>query len=108
MIEIVNEVNRGFATKYPKGIEPFQIMTRILEDAGELAQQVNLFEGSGIKQEKHGEPNRAHLAHEAFGLLITLFQLIDYYELHQLVQETLESARGNLRRDGYLVTPDEA
>ena len=99
MIDKVNEVNRGLATKFPEGINPFQIMTRILEEAGELAQQVNLFERSGIKQEKYGEPDRAKLAHEARGVLLTLFQLIDYYRLHDEVEASVLTARSNLRRD---------
>lgn len=72
MIDKVNEVNRGFAAKYPDGMEPFQIMTRMLEEAGELAQQVNHFEGSGIKQKKYGEPDRAKLASEAAAVLWSL------------------------------------
>jgi NTP pyrophosphatase (non-canonical NTP hydrolase) len=36
-------------------------MTRLLEESGELAQQVNHFEGAGVKREKYGEPDGKNL-----------------------------------------------
>jgi len=33
-------VARGFSQRFPEGDDPFQIMTRLLEECGELAQQV--------------------------------------------------------------------
>jgi len=37
-------------------------MPRLLEEWGELAREVNHFEGSDVKAEKHVEPDRAQLA----------------------------------------------
>ena len=39
----------GYNKKYPEGNTPFQIITRLCEEAGELASAVNHFEGSGAK-----------------------------------------------------------
>jgi NTP pyrophosphatase (non-canonical NTP hydrolase) len=64
MIEAVTAINQGLARKFPHGNNPYQIMTRLLEEAGELAQQVNHFENSGVKRDKHGEPDRARMAQE--------------------------------------------
>ena len=102
MYETVTAINRGFARKFPNGIEPYQIMTRLLEEAGELAQQVNHFENSGVKRDKHGEPDRAKLAQEAKGVLLTLFQVVAYYELEPELRASLEYTQHNLRRDGFL------
>jgi NTP pyrophosphatase (non-canonical NTP hydrolase) len=33
-------------------------MTRLLEECGELAKEVNHFEGTGIKRQKYGEPDK--------------------------------------------------
>ena len=57
--EQLRAVARGFSLRFPPSDDPFQMMTRLLEECGELAQQVNHFEGSGVKREKHGEPDRA-------------------------------------------------
>jgi NTP pyrophosphatase (non-canonical NTP hydrolase) len=59
----------GLNAKFPGGDEPFQMMTRVCEEAGELAKAVNHVEGSGIKIEKYGPPDRPHLAEEIHHLL---------------------------------------
>jgi NTP pyrophosphatase (non-canonical NTP hydrolase) len=102
MFDTVRLINQGWARKFPKGNEPFQIMTRILEEAGELAQQVNHFENSGIKHDKYGEPDRAKLAQEAKGVLVTLFQVVAYYDLEPELQLSLDQTAQRLRADGYL------
>lgn len=102
MLDTVNAINRGFVNKFPHGNEPFQIMTRLLEEGGELAQQVNHFEGSGVKQAKHGAPDRAKLAQEAKGVLLTLFQVVAYYELEAELQAALDQTLARLRSDGFV------
>lgn len=39
-------------------------------------------------------------------MLLTLFQLVDYYGLHDEVESSLELAGSNLRRDGHLPSDD--
>ena len=73
MLDKIKAVNRGLEHKFPGGDAPFQIMTRLLEESGELAQQVNLFEDSGVKRQKYGEPDRAKLAQEVKGVLLAVF-----------------------------------
>jgi NTP pyrophosphatase (non-canonical NTP hydrolase) len=102
MIEAVTAINQGLARKFLGGHNPFQIMTRLLEEAGELAQQVNHFENSGVKRDKHGEPDRARMAQEVKGVLLTLFQVVDYYELAPELQASLAYTAEQLRKDGFL------
>ena len=45
----------GYTNRFPNGNNPFQIATRILEECGEVASEVNHFEKSGIKSLKHGK-----------------------------------------------------
>jgi len=102
MFDTAKLINQGWARKFPSGNEPFQIMTRILEEGGELAQQVNHFENSGIKRDKYGEPDRAKLAQEVKGVLLTLFQIVSYYDLEAELQASLDQTVQRLRADGYL------
>jgi NTP pyrophosphatase (non-canonical NTP hydrolase) len=102
MFDTIKTINQGFARKFPHGNEPYQIMTRLLEEGGELAQQVNHFQDSGVKQKKHGPPDRAKLADEVKGVLITVFQLVEYYKLQAELQTSLELTEGRLREDGFL------
>jgi NTP pyrophosphatase (non-canonical NTP hydrolase) len=101
-IEKLHDVNRGLAAKFPDGSEPFKIMTRLLEECGELAQQVHLFEDSGVKRAKYGEPDRSKLADEVKGVLLVAFQVIDYYDLAQEVEASLDASLARLRETGYL------
>ncbi len=83
----------GHTARFPDGNEPYQIMTRILEECGEVASEVNHFENSGVKNQKHGEPSKAALAGEIRQALNGLIQLAQYYgieaELEQSIEESL-------------------
>ncbi len=51
-------IAKGLNKKFPIGNEPFQITTRILEECGEVAKEVNHWENSGVKVKKYGEPKK--------------------------------------------------
>lgn len=50
--------------RFPEGVEPFQMATRLLEECGEVAAEINHWEGSGLKRQKRGEPQKEYLANE--------------------------------------------
>ncbi len=86
---------KGYFKLYPSGVEPFQMVTRLLEECGEVASEVNHFEDSGIKRMKNGEPSKEALANEIKQAMIALMQITVYYS----VQEELEnSINDTLRR----------
>ena len=88
---------KGHTARFPNGNEPFQIVTRILEECGEVASEVNHFERSGIKAQKHGDPSREHMADEIKQAMNALVQLVQYYgierELEQSIERSLERIR---------------
>lgn len=92
----------GLNAKFPDGNEPFQIMTRLCEEAGELAKAVNHIEGSGIKIEKCGPPDRAHLAEEIHHLLRAALGVAIHYGLIEDVKRSIDRSNARLRSDGYL------
>lgn len=102
MIESIHAINVGLRTKFPGGNQPFQIMTRLLEECGELAQQVNHFEGSGTKGRKMGEPSKAALADEIKGVLLNAFQVADYYDVLPDLEKAIAAMQSRLERDGFL------
>lgn len=85
---------KGHTNRFPDGNEPFKIVARILEECGEVASEVNHFERTGIKTQKHGEPSRNHMADEIKQALNALIQLVQYYgiesELEQSIDRSLE------------------
>lgn len=96
-MERLYRMAKGHTVRFPNGNEPFQIVTRILEECGEVASEVNHFERSGIKTKKHGEPSREHMADEIKQAINALVQLAQYYgierELEQSIERSLERVR---------------
>ena len=100
--EQVRAMVRGFNRRFPDSDDPFQMMTRLLEECGELAQQVNHFEGSGVKREKHGEPDRAQLAQEIRDVLKCVAQVMDHYGVEEEVAASIELYYQSLKREGFI------
>jgi len=50
--------------RFPEGVEPYQMATRLLEECGEIAAEINLWENSGVKRQKHGDPKKEDIANE--------------------------------------------
>jgi NTP pyrophosphatase (non-canonical NTP hydrolase) len=105
MLEKPFQVARGFAHRFPEGNDPFQMMTRLLEECGELAQQVNHFEGSGVKRQKHGEPDRARLAKEVQQVVGAALALAVHYGVEREVEQAFQWVYGRLCREGHIDPP---
>ena len=56
-LDALYSISKGFNNRFGD-INPFRMITNILEEAGELAGEINHFENTGVKQEKHGIPNQ--------------------------------------------------
>jgi NTP pyrophosphatase (non-canonical NTP hydrolase) len=100
--EHLRDVARGFSHRFPPSDDPFQMMTRLLEECGELAQQVNHFEGSGVKREKHGEPDRTQLAKEIRDVLKCVVQVMAHYGVEEEVAASIELYYQSLKREGFI------
>ena len=107
MLEIPLLVARGFQNRFPHGNDPFQMMTRLLEECGELAQQVNHFEGSGVKREKHGEPDRALLAKEIQQVVGAALTIAVHYGVEREVEQAFEWVYDRLLQEGHIIIPPE-
>ena len=88
--------------RFPKGVEPFQMVTRLLEECGEVASEVNLWEDSGIKRQKHGEPKKENLANELRQAMVELFKIADYYHVEKELEASIQAALQRARNDGLL------
>ncbi len=95
-------IGAGFNRRFQNGHDPFQVMTRLLEECGELAAEVNHFEGMGVKREKHGEPDRQHLAKEIVQVVVCALQLVMHYQVESELDEAIEWTYERLRKEGYI------
>ncbi len=88
MLEPLLAITHDLNHRFPNGNTPYQIMTRLLEECGELAQQVNHFENSGVKRANHGEPDPAHMAKEIKDVIRCALQIAIYYGIEAEVEAT--------------------
>ena len=93
---------RGANKRFPEGDEPFQMATRLLEECGEVASEINLWEDTGIKRKKHGEPKKENLANELRQAMVALAQIAIYYNVEKEIQERIESSLSTMRTEGLI------
>ena len=93
---------KGYSARFPMGNEPYQIVTRILEECGEVASEVNHFEKSGIKTMKHGEPNKQHMADEIKQAINALVQLTQYYNVENELELSIERSLEKMKNENLI------
>ena len=96
-------ITHGLNHRFPEGNDPFQIMTRLLEEGGELAQMVNHFEGTGIKLEKYGEPDKAKLAKEVMDLLRCALQIAIRYGIEEEIETKINESYEKMKKEGLIL-----
>ena len=72
--------------RFPDGVQPFQMATRLLEECGEIAAEINHWEDSGLKRQKRGEPRKENLANELRQAMVELFKIAVYYSVNLSLQ----------------------
>lgn len=97
---------QGMNARFPEGNEPYQIMTRLLEECGEVAKEVHRFEKSGTKVERHGVGDKVALAGEVKDVLNALMQLVLYYGIEVEVAQVIQQSIARLGEEGYLKGED--
>ncbi len=102
MIEQIRAINNGMDRRYPAGRDPFQIITRLAEECGELAAQVNQFEGSGVKQEKYGLPDKTKLAKEVMDVLRCALQVAAYYDAEAELDAVVQVSYNAMKEAGWI------
>lgn len=89
----------GYMKRFPKGVDPYQMTTRLLEECGEVASEVSHFEDSGIKRQKRGEPSKTALAGEIKQALAALMQLTVYYSVQNELEASIEGSLDKMREE---------
>lgn len=96
------QLAKGYTNRFPNGNNPYQIATRVLEECGEVASEVNHFEKSGIKAQKHGEPSKQHLADEIKQAVNALIQLAVYYNVESELEASIDRSLEKMKKEGLL------
>ena len=102
MWDIINKVTDGFNNRFKNGNDPFKIITRIVEECGELAAEVNHFEYEGVKTDKLGKPSKEKLAKEARDAIGAIMQIVKYYRIEKELEESFRYTYNRLKEEGWI------
>ena len=91
--------SRLLTAKYPKGRGPFERVVRLTEETGEVAEQVNIWAGTGLKRHKHGDFNPQYLAVEISDVMRAAVGIALEFDILDLVYDEI--------RDRHARTVDE-
>ncbi|MCE7981980.1 MAG: hypothetical protein DYG89_12360 [Caldilinea sp. CFX5] len=98
------KIVEGLNTRYPDGNEPFMIVTRLAEECGEVAAEVNHFERKGRKVDLLGEPDPQKLAKELQQVIRAALALALHYNLQDALTASIEDSYQRVVDEG-LVKP---
>ena len=88
--------------RFPNGVEPYQMATRLLEECGEVAAEINLWDDSGVKRQKHGEPKKENIANEIRQAMVELVKIAKYYNVEKELEESIETSLSRSRKEGLI------
>ena len=102
MFDKLLSITKGLNRRFSDGNDPFQIATRLLEESGELAKEINHFEGRGVKREKYGKPDKAHLAKEVQDVIRTALQIALHYQIEEELKLSIEQSYQRMVEEGLI------
>jgi NTP pyrophosphatase (non-canonical NTP hydrolase) len=88
--------------RFPEGVHPFQMATRLLEECGEVAAEINHWENSGLKRQKLGEPKKEYLANELRQTITELIKIAVYYSVESELEESINQSLIRSRNEGLI------
>lgn len=88
--------------RFPEGVKPFQMATRLLEECGEIASEINLWEDSGIKRQKHGDPKKEDIANEIRQAMVELVKIARYYHVEDELEASIQNSLERSKAEGLI------
>ena len=104
MLDKLYKIVEGLNHRFPDGDDPFMMVTRLAEECGEIATEVNHFERKGVKAEKLGLPNKKKFAKELQDGMRVILQLSLYYDLRTELEASIDEYYQRVVEEG-LVEP---
>lgn len=88
--------------RFPEGVEPYQMATRLLEECGEIAAEINLWEDSGVKRQKHGDPKKENIVNEIRQAMVELVKIAQYYHVEEELDASLQASLARSKAEGLI------
>ncbi|MFN2132331.1 MAG: hypothetical protein ACK2VD_17525 [Anaerolineae bacterium] len=107
MIDKLYKIAEGLNVRFPDGHDPFQIVTRLAEECGEVAAEVNHLEGTGVKVQKLGAPDRFKLAKELSHVIGAVLHLAIHYDLQAELEASVDDTYRRVVNEGLVAPLDQ-
>lgn len=88
--------------RFPEGVEPYQMATRLLEECGEIAAEINLWEDSGVKRQKHGDPKKENIVNEIRQAMVELVKIAQYYHVEEELDASIQASLARSKAEGLI------
>ena len=88
--------------RFPEGVKPYQMATRLLEECGEIASEINLWEDSGVKRQKHGTPKKEDIANETRQAMVELVTIAQYYHVEEELEVSIQTSLERSKAEGLI------
>ncbi|MGH3712949.1 MAG: MazG-like family protein [Micromonosporaceae bacterium] len=96
----------GLDRRFPNHNGPFERITRLTEEAGELAAAVAHAEGMGVKNDKHGAFDTENLVKEIQDVLRAAVGIARHYGVEQDLEDSIGHHYRRYQDMGYLTDDD--
>ncbi len=88
--------------RFPGNRDPFRILARLMEESGELADQVHLWENVGRKRASGRQPIAADLAKEIKQVILAALDVARYYGVEAQLEESIAASYESALREGLI------
>lgn len=99
------EIVAALDQRFPDHNGPFERVSRLAEEAGELAAAVNHAEGMGVKHDKHGPPDLDNLVKEVQDVLRCALGIAHHYGVTDRIRASMAEHHRRYRDEGYIPAP---
>ena len=104
VIEKLYKVCEALEKRFPGNRDPFRILARLMEESGELADQVHLWENIGRKRASGREPNKDELAKEIKQVILAALDLARYYGVENQLEQSIAANYERAVAEGLIET----
>jgi NTP pyrophosphatase (non-canonical NTP hydrolase) len=105
-MEILMKIAQAQTKRFPAGEDPYKNVCRILEEAGEVAWEINHYERKGIPIDKGNRQDKEHIVLEAFQLCEVTCQLLQYFDLTTDFKDFIADTYQTYIEKGYIKTEE--
>ncbi|MBD3243354.1 MAG: hypothetical protein GF331_22380 [Chitinivibrionales bacterium] len=91
MVQKLYKICEALEVRFPGMSDPFRILARLMEECGELADQVHIREGVGRKREMHGSPDDDHLAKELQDIMTAVLDMARHYGIEETLKAKIDA-----------------